>query len=63
MAPELADPLASVLAEEYHTNKEQYEHNAREYTKKYASRVLYTKMNTIVSFSFLILMSLIHNIV
>jgi ubiquitin-protein ligase len=39
MAPEPADPLASVLAEEYHTNKAQYEHNAREYTKKYASRV------------------------
>lgn len=39
MAPEPADPLAAVLAEEYHTNYALYEQNAKEYTKKYASRV------------------------
>jgi len=39
MSPEPADPLSTVLAEEYHTNKQQYELKAKEYTKKYASKV------------------------
>jgi len=40
MTPEPADPLSSTMAEEFHTNKAQYEVNAKQCTTKYASKSL-----------------------